>query len=90
MAEAHRIAAQIDQGARFTLDGILGALLKLAEQRQQEVENLQAAFARVVRETETGRQLYSAFCEPLDGVSARSSERCTLPVIRVDLDSIGL
>jgi hypothetical protein len=61
--EPHRTADQIDMGARFTPHGVLGALLKLAEQHQREGESLEAAFSRVVRETEVGRRLYSAFRE---------------------------
>lgn len=61
MAESHRTAHQIDAGARFAPDGILGALLKLAERYQSEGEVLEAAFARVVRETDVGRRLYADF-----------------------------
>jgi hypothetical protein len=61
MAEPHRTAAQIDQGCRFTPHGVLGALLKLAEQHQRKGEALEAAFCRVVRQTDVGRRLYAAF-----------------------------
>jgi hypothetical protein len=61
--EPTRTAAQIDQGARFTPDGVLGALLKLAEDHQRAGETLEAAFARVVRETDVGARLYAAFRE---------------------------
>jgi hypothetical protein len=72
--EPTRTAAQIDQGAWFTPDGVLGALLRLAEQHQGEGETLEAAFGRVLRETEVGRRLYVAFREA-ESHARRNGER---------------
>ena len=47
--------------ADYTIDGVLGALLTLAERHRCPTETLEQAFARVVQETDAGQRLYSAF-----------------------------
>lgn len=59
--EAEHLADHVDAGARFTPDGVLGALWTMAERHRQPGESLEAAFARVTRHTDAGARLYAAF-----------------------------